>query len=844
MIWVGEKGRDIFQTWSLSSEEEKKLKTYYDRFEAYVKPKSNKVFARYKFHKKVQVENESYQQFVTELKLLVKDCGYADPDEMVRDRIVIGCLVPKVRERLIEEGSDLKLEKAIEIGLTMEMSRSHMTTIAEEDLKVQAIKASQFKQREKPQNRQYTRNTTSKDAEPNCGNCGYKHYNKDSQCPAKGKRCNKCSRYNHFGSVCKSANNNGKVQEIEEDEEENHFFVGYVEHVNSVSVSDWQEKLEINGNQVTVLLDTGAKCNVIPIQKYNSLGLDTPIQPTKAKLRSYTGHNIEVYGKTTLECKHKENTYMLNFYVAKTNGTTILSAQTCKDLQLIQRVNQVAEHKPLPDILKEYPDVLKGLGCLPGKHTIKVDPSVKPVIHPPRRVPIALKDKIKEELDRMEREGVIVRQMEPTAWVNSMVTVVKPNKVRICIDPKDLNQAIQREHFPMKTIEEIVADMPDAKVFSVLDATSGFWQVQLDEESSNLCTFNSPYGRYRFTRLPFGIKSAPEVFQRHMSEMLEGIPGAQPITGASSIVDDILVWGTTVEEHDARLRQVLDRARKYNLKFNSKKCRIRQQEVPYVGHLITSEGLKPDPEKVRAVLEMKAPQSVKELRTFLGFIQYLGKFLPNLSTESAPLRQLLEKEIAWHWNQEQEQSFNKLKQMISTAPVLGYFNPTKPVTLSVDASAKGIGAVILQEDKPIAYASRAMTTAQQKYAQIEKELLAIVYGCQKFHQYVYGRTVSVESDHKPLESIMTKNLYQAPMRLQKMMLSLQKYDLKVKYKPGINLQLADTLSRAYLPETQEVLVEDLHVNELCISSHLPMSREKYTEFQKSHSRRSSHAVTD
>jgi len=259
-----------------------------------------------------------------------------------------------------------------------------------------------------------------------------------------------------------------------------------------------------------------------------------------------------------------------------------------------------------------------------GEHTIKVDQNIPAVVHPPRKVPVSLKDKIKDELDRMEQTGVIVRQTEPTAWVKRTVAVVKPNKIRICIDPRDLNKAIQREHYLMMAIEEVVASMPQAKVFSVLDATSGYWQVKLDEASSKLCTFNTPYGRYRFTRLPFGIKSAPEMFQHRMSELFEDIEGVK------AIVDDLLIWGKDDEEHDARLKQVLNRACEVNLKFNAKKCRIRQEEVPYVGHVLSTDGLKPDPEKIRAVQDF-------------GFIQYLAKFMPNMASESALLRELLER---------------------------------------------------------------------------------------------------------------------------------------------------------------------------------------------------------
>ncbi|XP_033756200.1 uncharacterized protein K02A2.6-like [Pecten maximus] len=415
------------------------------------------------------------------------------------------------------------------------------------------------------------------------------------------------------------------------------------------------------------------------------------------------------------------------------------------------------------DIMNEYGPLFKGIGCMLGQHKIQIDPSVKPVVHPPRKVPLALKSKVKAELDRMESEGIVIKQTEPTPWVNSMVSVAKPNgKVRLCIDPRDLNVAIQREHFPMKTIEDVLAELPDAMVFSKLDATSGFWQLRLDAESTKLCTFNSPFGRYSFTRLPFGIKSAPEVYQRTVSEMISGLEGCE------AIVDDILIWGTDMKEHDERLRKVLD--------------------------------------------------------------QYLGKFVPNLSEVSAPLRELLQKTTEWYWDVEQENSFCKLKKLVTQAPVLRYYDPVKELTLTVDASSKGLGAAIIQDGQPIAYASRAMTTAQQNYAQIEKEALAIAFGCTRFHQFVYGRSVTVESDHKPLQSIFRKPLMLAPPRLQRILLTLQKYDLNVTYKPGKEMLIADHLSRAYLPESKDDIVPDLTINSL-LTSYLPVSPDMYHKLQ-------------
>lgn len=200
-----------------------------------------------------------------------------------------------------------------------------------------------------------------------------------------------------------------------------------------------------------------------------------------------------------------------------------------------------------------------------------------------------------------------------------------------------------------------------------------------------------------------------------------------------------------------------------------------------------------------------------------------------MSEVRAPLRLLLEKDIHFHWDKPQEDSFQNLKHLVSNTPVLRYYDPKKPLTLTVDASSKGLGAALVQEGQPIAYGSRALTKSQQNYAQIEKEALAISYGCTKFHQYVFGRHVLVESDHKPLQSIFRKPLYQAPARLQSLLLTLQRYDLEVVYKPGKTMFIADTLSRAFINETKEQLMPDVEVNSI---SYLPISPEQYERFQQ------------
>ncbi|KAK3755128.1 hypothetical protein QZH41_005886 [Actinostola sp. cb2023] len=362
---------------------------------------------------------------------------------------------------------------------------------------------------------------------------------------------------------------------------------------------------------------------------------------------------------------------------------------------------------------------------------------------------------------------------------------------------RDLNKAIKREHYPMKTIEEVATKLSGAKYFSTLDASAGFWHIKLDDNSSNLTTFNTPFGRYKFNRMPFGINSAPEVFQRRMSQAFEDIEGCD------EIVDDILIWGRDEKEHNDRLAKVLKRARAINLKLNKEKSKILRDELSYIGHIITAEGVKPDPDKVKGIAEMKVPTDIKELQRFMGMVNYLGKFLPNLSNSTQALRELLQKETAWHWDERHDHAFQDIKVKVTDPHILKYYDVNKPVTVSVDASSYGLGACLLQEGHLISYASRSLNDAEKNYAQIEKELLAVVYGCTKYHQYIYGKQVEVETDHKPLEYLFKKPLTMAPPRLQRMMLQLQKYDLLVGYKPGKSLYIADTLSRAQLQTSEE-----------------------------------------
>ena len=433
-----------------------------------------------------------------------------------------------------------------------------------------------------------------------------------------------------------------------------------------------------------------------------------------------------------------------------------------------------------------------------------------PVVNPPRRIPEALKFRLKCELDNMENDQIIVKVDEPTDWVNSLVVVEKPQngKLRICLDPKALNEAIRRPHYPMYTLEDVTSKLTNATCFSLLDITHAYWSVKLDESSSYLTTFGTPFGRYRYLRLPFGISASSDLFQMKVNEIFEGL------SGVAAIVDDILIYGRTRDEHDRNLRKVLDRAREKGIRFNPDKMKIGVKELPFFGHLVTDEGLKIDESKLQAILKLDVPDDRQKLERFLGMVNYLAKFAPNLAELTAPLRKLLKKDSEFFWDQPQTEAFEKIKQVITQSPVLGYYNPNLPLVLEVDASKYGIGCCLMQEERPIAFASKSLTQTEVGYAQIEKELLAIVFGLKRWNQFTYGRHVIVHSDHKPISAIMKKPLSAAPPRLMRMLLQLQKYNIEVIHKSGKDIPVSDFLSRASLPDTYPNLVTglDLHVH--------------------------------
>lgn len=479
--------------------------------------------------------------------------------------------------------------------------------------------------------------------------------------------------------------------------------------------------------------------------------------------------------------------------------------------------------------------VIEDIGCLKTDpvRIILRDDAQPFAINVARRVPFPLEKKVKEEIDRLVECGIIKSVTRPTPWCAPMVPVVKKSgKVRLCVDLKKLNVNIQRERFILPTLEDVTSKLLGARVFSCLDAASGFYQIPLEEASQDLTTFITPFGRFCFRRLPFGITSAPEIFMRKMVEVLDGLEGV------FVYMDDVLVYGKDEAEHEYRLSKVLETLDHAGLQLNREKCQFRKKELKFLGHLFSQEGVKADPDKVSAILQMSPPESVTQLRQFMGMVHYLGSYLPNLNSVTSPLNDLLKSDRQWSWDSPQQEAFNETKQLIASTPVLSYYDVNRPIVVSADASSYGLGGVLLQPHdeifKPVAFCSRTLTDSEKRYAQIEKECLASVWACEKFHRYICGHSqVTLITDHKPLVPLInSKDLDEVPLRCQRLLMRLMKYDVKAEHTPGKNMHVSDALSRSPIQKSDTSTEEDVELYVRAVESTWPASEGKKQDIRK------------
>ena len=545
------------------------------------------------------------------------------------------------------------------------------------------------------------------------------------------------------------------------------------------------------------------------------LKINKKLKLSKIKLSAYNNTRLEIEGEIDVKIKFKHATDNINFIVIKTDDKPILGLETCIKLKIInklesidsaKKVTQDAEKsmnktnfKDKDEILLAYKEVFSGLGKFPGKpYSIQLKEDAIPVTYSPRRIPKRLQERLRETLDRLEKAKIITRSDGPREWQHPLVIIEKSDKsLRLCLDPKDLNEQILNDKYQIPTTEEIFDDLAHKNYFSILDLRESFYQIPICSQSAKLCAFGTPFGTYQFERLPFGIKISAEVFQKKNVEIFGSIKGIK------IYIDDIIIAGSNKKEHDSILRKVLEKAREAKITFNKDKFQFCKSEIRILGHIVSKDGIAIDPRRIQAINEMPEPNNKKSLLRFLGVVKYVAKFCPNLSAETAPLRNLTRDGEPWSWTHTHSECINKIKNLLTNSTILAHYDENLSTTIQTDACNEGLGCVLLQNNKPISFASRSLTKAEQKYSIIEKEMLGVCFSLERFHYYVYGRTVEIQTDHKPLISIMKQDFDKVPTRLQRMRLKLMKYQFNISYLPGKHMILADALSRAYLPNKGE-----------------------------------------
>ena len=359
-------------------------------------------------------------------------------------------------------------------------------------------------------------------------------------------------------------------------------------------------------------------------------------------------------------------------------------------------------------------------------------------------------------------------------------------------------------------VEEIAHKLARERYFTKGDA----YNVHLSKKSRELTVFRTnTHGRLCYKRMPFGMKMSQDVFQIQMDWILEQCPRV------IGIHDDVIIYGYTREDHDANLIKFLNVCQMEGLCLSSKKLELCRDRVSFFGAVYSREGVEKDPRKIQCIEEMTAPETKQQLQSFLGMVTYMGNFIPHLSHHTELLRQLLKKDVTFYWDDQLTRSFQEIKHLLkrATSKLLGYYDRRKEVIVHADTSLRGLGACLIQDGKPIAFASKSLTGAESRYVNIERELLAIIFACIWFNTYLQGHRFTVQSDHKPLEMIHLKSMHNGPPRLQRMLLQLQKYDMEIKYKPGSEMLLADALSKCPARYSQEIKL-DLHLDYIVFTS--------------------------
>lgn len=503
-----------------------------------------------------------------------------------------------------------------------------------------------------------------------------------------------------------------------------------------------------------------------------------------------------------------------------TKRCSLISNMRCQKLlrkgatgYLAYLINKPGDHKELGEVpvVKDYPDVFpEELVSLPPKRevefVIELIPGATPVSRTPYRLAPAELKELKEQLEDLLVRNFIRPSSSP--WGAPVLFVKKKDgTLRLCIDYRGLNRLTIKNKYPLPLIDELFDQLQGARVFSKLDLRQGYYQLRINDEDIPKTAFNTRYGHYEFVVMPFGLTNAPAAFMDLMHRVFRPYLDKFVVI----FIDDILVYSKDEETHEQHLKMVLSVLRDNQLYAKFSKCEFWIRQVNFLGHVVSSAGIAVDPSKIEAVMQWKRPENVTEVRSFLGLAGYYRRFVPDFSKLAGPLTRLIKKDTHFEWNDKTEQGFQELKRRLTTAPILALPEGNEDYVVYTDASKEGLGCVLMQRGKVIAYASRQLKTHEANYPTHDLELAAVVFALKKWRHYLYGTKFEVLTDHKNLKYIFTQQ--ELNMRQRRWMELLEDYDCTIEYHPGKANVVADALSRkAYVAQLvikKHKMLEDL-----------------------------------
>ncbi|KAL0147462.1 hypothetical protein M9458_057225, partial [Cirrhinus mrigala] len=550
---------------------------------------------------------------------------------------------------------------------------------------------------------------------------------------------------------------------------------------------------QINGKIIRMELDTGSAVSVMSQNEFERNFENAKLKPSPVKLKTYTGEPILPIGVMPVTVEYNDQCSKLDLYIVQTEGPALWGRDWLRKLRLDWKSIKSLQ-VTVPDGLSTQRKLEKVLDCaakvfqpgmgtlkhIKGKITLKED--TVPKFHKACPVPYAIRQKVEIELDRLEAEGILFK-VDWSPWATPVVPVSKKDgSVRLCGDFKvSVNPELHVEQYPLPRIEDIFATLSGGRHFSKIDLAEAYLQMEMEEDS-----------------------------KRAMDQVLQGCPGTQ------CYLDDIIVTGENDSIHLENLARVLKRLGDYGLRARCDKCEFFKSNITYCGHQIDANGLHKCPDKLRAIAEAPPPKDVSQLRSFLGFVNYYNRFLPNLATVLYPLNALLPAGKKWMWTKQCAEAFQEAKRLVMSDTVLTHFDPRKPMKLACDASPYGIGVVLSHvmsdgTERPIAFASRSLSTAEKNYAQIDREVLSLVWGVKRFNQYLYGNEFTLVTDHQPLVSIFSPQKrvpLTAAARMQRWALFLGGHRYQIEFKRTNRHANADGLSRLPLDLTSTESVKE------------------------------------